>query len=339
MLNVYIVHVYSDRLAHVDNIKLVNPDKIICFANEEHEVDGIFKDFIDQLYPWLVENNKTIDIIAPGFERRINDRVLVHRSYGYYLISRKLIDNNTNVDFDNIHHRADKLYTMYCNRGSTERMKIVDTLAREKMLDQGIVTFRGVYFDPEFNTKWEYHDGSPLIDEEDYVLLTNTKPEYEPAAFPRSFFRGFVDIVCESRVDDLEFFPTEKTAKSIVGLKPFLALSCQHYHKYLQEEYGTEPYTEIFDYSFDSYSDINDRIEAIVANVKRLSTMDKNTVHDLVFDKMVRNKHRFEQYIHDHEKMAPRVLQFVNDTPFMLHGDEFAMQSWIILGRQYGWVK
>ena len=182
MLNIYIVHVYSDRLAHAKNIKLVNPDKIICFANEEHEVDGIFKTFIDELYPWLVENNKTIDIIAPGFERRINDRVLVHRSYGYYLISRQLIDDNVNVDFDNIHHRADKLFTLYCNRGSTERMKIVDTLAREKMLDQGIVTFRGVYFDPDFNTKWEYHDGSPLIDEEDYVLLTNTKPEYEPAA-------------------------------------------------------------------------------------------------------------------------------------------------------------
>ena len=62
MLNVYIVHVYTDKLAHVDNIKLVNPDKIICFANEEHEVDSIFKDFVDQLYPWLVENNKTIDI-------------------------------------------------------------------------------------------------------------------------------------------------------------------------------------------------------------------------------------------------------------------------------------
>ena len=340
MLDVYVVHVYGDKMSHVDKIKRTMPDKIILFANEEYDVHGIFKDFVDELYPWLIEHNKTVDILAPGFDRQINDRVFVHKSYGYQLMNRiYTVDRYSHMNFNNVHEQADKLYTLYCNRGSFERMKIIDTFAREKMIDQGIVTFKGVYYFENFNELWEYHDGSPLIDEEGYNSINNSRIEYEPNSFPRSFFRGLVDVVCESRVDDLEFFATEKTAKSLIAQKPFLALSCQHYHRYLQEEYGIELYTELFDYSFDSCKDVNDRIEGIVSNVKNIMNMDKNTLHSLVFDKLVHNKRVFENYIIDHNKMVPSVLQFVNEVPYTLHGDDYIMLQWLDYGKQHGYVK
>lgn len=338
MLNVYVVHVYGDKMSHVDKIKQVNPDKIIVFANEEYDVHSIFKDFVEAIDPWLIEHNKTIDILAPGFDRKINDRVLVHKSYGYHLMSRQTIDRYSHMNFDNIYEQADRLYTLYCNRGSNERFNIIDTFAREKMIDQGIVTFKGVYYFENFNDMWKYHDGSPLIDEEDYNSINNSRIEYEPNSFPRSFFRGLIDVVCESRVDPLEFFTTEKTAKSLIAQKPFLALSCRHYHRYIQEEYGVELYTELFDYSFDSCSDVNERIEGIVANVKNLMNKDKNDIHNLVFDKLVRNKQRFEAYIEDSNNMLPKVLEFVNHVPYTLYGDDYIMLQWLEAGKKFKWV-
>ena len=335
MLNVYVISVYHDIMSHVEPIKRIKPDRIIGWSDAEYDADFIFKNFIDELTPWLKENNKTLDIISAGPNIKINDNVYCRSSFGYYLINKYMtVLKHSRMNFDDVHTKANKLYTLYCNRGSYARQTIIDTFAREKLIDQGVVTFRGNYYT---ELPWKYHDGSPLIDEEDFVYgVPNTM--LDPTQFPKSFFTGFVDVVCESREEPKEFFMTEKTAKSIVALKPFVALSCQHYHKHLQEEYGIEPYTEIFDYSFDSCVDINDRIEGIVHNVKSLADKDKNVIHDLVFDKMVRNKQRYNEYGSKYDKMVPETLKFAFESEFALHGDTFAMDAWLNLIKQNNWT-
>lgn len=332
---VYIVHAYSDRLSHIEKIIELNPDVILLWCDVEYEAEHIFKDFLAQISDYIVRHNKPVIILYPGPSHRLTENVLFEKTYGYYLINLLSIINSTShLDFNNVHLQADKLYTLYTNRGSPERIKIIDTLAREDMLGEGIVTFHGVRTHDQPN--WQYHDGSPLKDEADFVIGEH----YAPDRFPKSFFRGFVDIVCESRVDNNEFFTTEKTAKSIATLKPFLALSCQHYHRHLRDEYGVLPYSRIFDYSFDKCPDINDRIEGIVQNIQRLKSMNKNDVHARLFDTLVHNKNQFINYGTLREKMVPNALEFILNEPCELLGDTIASTpSWFELISKNGWIQ
>lgn len=336
MDNVYVVSVYHGINQHVEPIKQLNPDKIICWSDAEYDAEFIFNDFTQAITPWAIENNKTIDIIYPGPDKKINNNVILRHSFGYYLINRYIIFlRHQNKDFTNVHQQANKLYTLYCNRGSDERLRIVDTFVRENMLDQGVVIFRGAYYpDPV----WQYHDGSPLIDEvhdtDDLFTEAFDLTEYAP-----KFFNGLVDVVCESKVDNGQFFFTEKTTRSLVALKPFLALASQYYHRYLQEEFGIEPYTELFDYSFDSYENVNDRVEAIVENIKNLANKSNDEIHELVIDKMIYNKNKFLDYGKSYEKMVPNSLEFLLDNNFTLHGDTFALNTWLSHVKHNGFTK
>jgi hypothetical protein len=335
---VYIAHVYSDHSLHAEKIIESNPDNIILWCDAEYEANNIFTSLIDSINDYVITNNKTIKILYPGPDKKITENIYLEKNYGYYLVNHaKIIEKTKDIDFDNVHLQADKLYTLYSNRGSDERLAIIDTFAREKLLDQGVVTFRGGYYLPPSEQQWKYHDGSPLIDEEQCNTHFFTET-YPPTDFPKSFFRGFADVVCESRVDNGEFFTTEKTAKSVVAMKPFLVLSSQYYHRHIHNEYGIEPYTEIFDYDFDNSPDVNERIEGIVANIKRLATLDKDEIHSKIFDKLVHNKNQYTKYGTMRNKMVPKYLEAILSEPYELLGDINEIDYWLTLVRKNGWI-
>ena len=332
---VYVVHPYGKFHHHVKKIIETNPDSILLWCDVEYEAEAIFSNFLERLSDYIISNNKPVTILYPGPSRKLTENISLQKTYGYYLINNAMVlSQNSDIDFNNVHLKADRLYTLYCNRGSSERIKIIDTFAREGMLSDGIVTFHGAHSNDYPN--WQYHNGSALTDEDNFKIgeFGPGSPQY----FPKSFFRGFADVVCESRVDNHEFFTTEKTAKSIAALKPFLALSCQNYHRYLRDEYGIYPYSEIFDYNFDRAHDINDRIEGIVKNIQRLKTMDKNKVHSRLFDKMVHNKNQFIKYGMIRDNIVPKSLEFVFNEPYELLGDVAATDPWFTLIRKNGWL-
>jgi hypothetical protein len=338
------MHVYGETVSdrensnfkkYINDIKTLNPKHLLVWSDTEYEIHNILKNFFAKIDPWLKANDKYITVIAPGFDRKITDNILVEGGHGYYLVSRQILSYHPNENFDQVHLHSDKLFTLYCNRGSVERVQMIDTVVRENLLSSGIVTFKSAYFG-EDQHRWKYHDGSRLYDEDEYDA---TNPNYAPTYFPKSFLRGFIDIVCESRVDDKEYFPTEKTIKSIVAQKPFLALSCQHYHQYLRDDYGIEMYDEIFDYSFDSKPNITDRIEGIVENVKRMKDMDKNYLHSLILSKLKSNKVKFMEYQSDIDKMFPKSLRFLADGDYTIIGDDIdSFCLWKDLVRKNGWL-
>jgi hypothetical protein len=331
--SVYTIHVYdTDKLIHVRRIKEINPDIILVMCNEEYDVEHIFQDFFKQINNWLVENNKTITVLAPGLNRKINDNIFVKKSYGYYLISQEILEVNSDLFFDI--NKTNKLFTLYCNRSSPERIYMIDMIAKENLLSDGIVTFRNA--SSKSIPKWQYHDGSPLVDEEVFVL--NSKKEHSPNRFPESYGKGIVDIICESRINPQEFFTTEKTAKSIIALKPFLVLSCQHYHKYLHEEYGIEPYTEIFDYKFDDMIDVNDRVTGIVENIKSVKNLDKYELYDRVQHKIKYNREKFIDYGNNKAKMIPKELKFMFSNDHVFHGTGNGFKQWKNHAINKGWL-
>jgi hypothetical protein len=122
-----------------------------------------------------------------------------------------------------------------------------------------------------------------------------------------------MQLVTES--DDEFVFFTEKTATPILLNKPFLVAGSVNFHDSLRRR-GFELYTELFDYSFDSVEDINVRYEMIVENVKHISSMDLNELHNKVVDKLHYNKQHALKLIND---IPIEITELLNRYPGQLN--------------------
>jgi hypothetical protein len=113
---------------------------------------------------------------------------------------------------------------------------------------------------------------------------------------PLELNSSFIQLVTES--EDTETFITEKTVTPILLNKPFLVASSVGFHHNL-EQLGFQLYTELFDYSFDSESDIFVRYEKIVENIKRyikLSPAELKQQYNNVIDKITYNRNLAIKY-------------------------------------------
>jgi len=94
---------------------------------------------------------------------------------------------------------------------------------------------------------------------------------------PEEWYKAPIHIVPETfnhlPFDDIYF--TEKTSYCLAMLKPFIIVGQQYSHKKLKD-YGFKLYDSIFDYEFDSYEKLTDRISAVVTQIKNLCTRDVN---------------------------------------------------------------
>lgn len=110
-------------------------------------------------------------------------------------------------------------------------------------------------------------------------------------------------MIAESTTDGI--FLTEKTWHAILIAKPFVVVGATGLHKFLEEK-GFELYTELFDYSFDSVSNEDERIKLICDNLQRLSEKDYTDLCDSVQEKCYRN-----------QKLALSMVKNQKDVPKM----------------------
>ena len=97
----------------------------------------------------------------------------------------------------------------------------------------------------------------------------NTYKSRKPDIIPsESYFNSLFDIVLESTTTVCFF--TEKTVRPLVYGKPFILVGHRDLHANLVEA-GFKLFDNIVDYSFDSIEDVDERIEAINKELKRLS--------------------------------------------------------------------
>mgnify|MGYP003650017698 CR=1 FL=1 len=74
---------------------------------------------------------------------------------------------------------------------------------------------------------------------------------------------------------------SEKTAKAVGHMKPFLTIGCQNWYKYF-ESYGFQLYDELFDYSFDSLPSYKDRWEHIMNQCDKILDTSHNELNDKI---------------------------------------------------------
>ena len=93
---------------------------------------------------------------------------------------------------------------------------------------------------------------------------------------PNEWYKAPIHIVPETEHQSLfdnKIFFTEKTSYCLAMLKPFIIVGQQYAHKKLQD-YGFKLYDSIFNYEFDNYEKLSDRITAVVEQVKNLCNRD-----------------------------------------------------------------
>jgi len=104
---------------------------------------------------------------------------------------------------------------------------------------------------------------------------------------PSQYRDACFDIVTESSVSDVSLFITEKTWKPILNKTPFIPLGDKGICRHLEEYFGIKPYTDLFNYSFDTL-DYPERLYRMKEdNFDRLLNMNIHELNEIInSDKM-----------------------------------------------------
>jgi len=329
MLRYYVVNHASlpERKDQViDEIQKSKPDKIICCSLEEYDYKCLFGSFVESIAPYLNSINQKLLFFGP-FVPVVNPfpkHADFVETMGYYHWGVGMVDNfrKNNEAFKFADDSV--LFTNYNNNAKYQRAMLVDQFVKYDLLKDGIVTLNRPdrMFMPDGTPYvFKYHTGEPLFDEVDFVL--NASIPYGAGSIPRSYMRGFVDIVSESTYGLGEFFITEKTGKAIGTLKPFLIYGPPYIHRHLKEKYGIELYDELFDYSFDAEIDIQHRMEGIISNLLRLRNLTQTQLkelHTLIENKLRSNRDAFIQLRED-KSFVPKELIEMKRSGIEFFGD------------------
>lgn len=332
MTTVYIVshehyrnNTYEKEVLQINHL---NPDKIVCLCMEElgmevGEPHFIFRKFFDNINPWLERTGKVVTLVIPHMNyTMIEPGVISEACQSLIFCNGRDVIGTPVAPFQCLSNRPtnrkDILFTCYNNNARVERAMMIEALAKNNLIEHGVVTFR--YPEGPFllggkwmNYPWKYHDGSRLVDEPDFELNKN---RFRACDLPKSFLSGVFDVVPESRYNPGEFFLTEKTLKSITAVKPFMVLGCKGFHSYIRDFFGFKLYPDMFDYSFDECDRIEDRIEGIVQNILRIHSLGRlarEKLYTKCVPALLYNKYKVAEIYYDKNKIVPKSLRFLMD--------------------------
>lgn len=268
-------------------IKLKNLTHINFFYMHEYEL-RLSKKTVD----YINENSITITVILcvkdkkwsynnvskSGINSNLIKQVIVWPTFWFLKTTFELEQHNT--FFNNIKDYKFNFvnpFLTFNGRTRQHRTQWIDELAKNDYIKKGIVSYQQIP-QKEKQQNWKYHTGEILTSGDGF------EHHFSSYHFNQTFLESFLHIPTETTVDT--FLLSEKTANPILCGLPTLTLGSRYYHKNL-EELGFKLYDEIFDYSFDSESDVVKRIQKLLINVTEVIDQ-KNNLNDLY--KKIKNK-------------------------------------------------
>jgi hypothetical protein len=264
---------------HWDEIKSLKevPDNLKIFAAEEWEISAQWD--ID----FNIFNDKNVDIVFGTYDNSFYKKldyfpqnVTVNCWPNYWCMHTKYQlkkENQYPVDCE-----IKNLFVSFNNQPWSHRCLMIDLFEKENILNKGKVTWHY----PDVAYDWKYWHPTHLFLNDNYVETRNTYKQ-----IPNEYFESLINIVAESTADCP--FLTEKTWTAIFLEKPFLIVGAKGIHRYLQS-LGIEMYDEIFDYEFDNYDTIEERIQGIIKNLKKLENLDFASLKEQTKEKARKNR-------------------------------------------------
>lgn len=275
-------------------------DRIILFCQNEYDWHSHNETYFPLLLEHCIRTNQVIDVIAgshsdqyPTIPNIITDntRVVYWGTNWLGKTYHSLIRVGTAKSINPYQTTDYKYHFISMNSNPHQhRQYLVDLLAKYDLLRFNAVSMHqqnsNVY-------TWKYFKFEPLILEPEFP---SDKQQHR---VPDQYYNSFAQLVSESADDTI--FLSEKTATPLILGKPFVVATQKNFHKYLKE-LGFQLYDEIFDYSFDTITDREERFEALLQNFIRLQKIPLGELSNLqvtIADKIEYNKKRAKEIIYD----------------------------------------
>jgi len=179
------------------------------------------------------------------------------------------------------------------NRSHIHRCVFIDELAKQNLIDKGIVTWIK-HLNENRNYPYQHFDNQVIKLDDDFQTQLNSF--IIPQEFHDSFFHVVTEATCVTP------FLTEKTAIPLLLKKPFMIIGSQYYNQKLVE-LGFKLYDEIIDYSYDEVLDLHERTQLFVNNIHKIVNCNSTEMYELLKPNIEFNYNR--------------ALEIINDTSFI----------------------
>lgn len=163
-----------------------------------------------------------------------------------------------------------KLYISLNNRGHYHRCAMMEELAKRDLIRYGHISWHKKEMLEKFPFR-AFKNHRMILD--DYDMGSDGACQ---EMLPEHYFKTVFNLVVESTTTSP--FLTEKTWSAVLAKKPFIVLGAHGIHEYIKE-LGFKLYDELFDYSFDSNLDLQERITSICDQIDNLSDKDYKSLY------------------------------------------------------------
>ena len=171
----------------------------------------------------------------------------------------------------------------------------------EQLVNQGLLGHVQTKFNPVDQQHYAQHEfknkSLQIVNFElEQHLSTNSVDATASADYvSQDYTQTGIEVVLETLFDDSRWHLTEKTLRPIACGKPFMLAATPGSLEYLRR-YGFETFAGLIDESYDSIADSQHRLDAVVAEMKRIAALDtaaKQVLYAKLHEIAERNKKRF----------------------------------------------
>lgn len=275
-----------DTQSIINDIEKYNPTEIVLFCETEWECAEMTWDFAQYL------NTKRVKVIvvhcsypSEFYATRYKGFSTLELKYWPTYWANWSVMCSRNIQF-NVKYEDFKFpFISLNNKNHTHRCILIDELARNDLLDKGLVTWHRFPNQTPSAYPFKYFD--------DRVITIGDEFETKLDSFliPNEYHQSFLHVIGESTTSVTCI--SEKTWLPIMFKKPWVIMADPGFHKKLVD-LGFELYDEIIDYSFDSEPDMIKRGSMISDNVK--SVVEQGNwfqLYESIKDKAQRNYENF----------------------------------------------
>jgi len=220
-----------------------------------------------------------------GTAERVSPLTALSYPFSLLIRTRDVIQNKTIKQPKNV---AGKVKKYICLNGASKphRAKIVNRLYENNLQDDGWISWVNRYgkLPKKYFSNGVWQGENLVLDFDNESIDAGQNQEILPSQY---HYAGF-EIVNESIDSDTSLFLTEKVWKPILYNKIFILNGTKNSYQFLID-HGFQPYTELYDHSFDSL-DKELRFEAMYSEVEKLMNYTPTEWEEIYHDKVILDK-------------------------------------------------
>lgn len=293
---------------NLDNLRELHNTTIVYFHPEEHSKIIEEPKLLVKIQKILKRNNCTLELWLGNFEdnnKRLEllgiDQTLISvinwptflMNFCYEQLEFHQPMSTTNID---------RLFLCLNRRPTTHKCVMIDEIFRRNLQELGKISW--LKRDGKSNNyNFKYFDNQLLTLDTDYNF------DYFNISRSSLYQNCLIDLVVETSVDIKDI--SEKTWFSIIYKRPPLVFGHVGLHQTLKDM-GFELYEELFDYSFDSESDLLTKIQMILDNIENHRTDNYNDVYSQLMPKLNRNVEVLKSIVHDTSTVPDKLFYYIN---------------------------